>query len=211
MTTKHQYVDKYPISPTSERLIIGTIHPHDHFNFSIPFFYGNKKSLWLILNKAFNGEIGSELTLNGILRFLDKRKISISDTVLECARKNPTALDKDLIPLKLNHALVSQIKNSNIKEVLFTSGFGKNNAFKLFYVDMLKQKITQDIRRNRQVILSKEIFGRPLKLKVLYSPSGSSNVPLSKTEIYLNAKDKYKTSRRPVYDFKVDYYRECFT
>jgi hypothetical protein len=37
ITTTHQYLDKYPISKDSEKLIVGTIHPHDHDNFTIPF------------------------------------------------------------------------------------------------------------------------------------------------------------------------------
>ena len=211
MTTNHQYLDKYAISSDSEKLIVGTIHPHDHNNFIVPFFYGNKLSIWTILNEAFNNEIGQEITLDGILKFLERHRISVSDTIIKCDRKNPTALDKDLIPLTLNTGLVDQIKNSNIKEIFFTSSFQTNNAFKLFYVDILGLKITPDIRKARQTTLDKSIFGRPVKLIVLYSPSGSSNVPLSTSKIYLDNKHKYSKSARPVYDFKVDYYRDNFT
>ena len=211
MTTNHQYLDKYTISADSEKLIVGTIHPHDHTNFIVPFFYGNKLSIWTILNEAFNNEIGQEISLDGILKFLERYKISVSDTVVKCNRKNPTALDKDLIPLTLNHRLIDQIKNSKIKEILFTSGFETNNAFKLFYVDILGLKITPEIRKARQTMLDKSIFDRPVKLTVLYSPSGSSNVPLSTSKIYLDNKHKYTNSTRPVYDFKVDYYRDSFS
>lgn len=210
MITIHQYLDKYPISDDSEKLIVGTIHPHDYFNFKVPFFYGNKLSIWTILNEAFDNEIGREINIEGILKFLERHKISVSDTIIKCDRKNPTALDKDLIPLTLNTGLIDQIKNSNIKEILFTSGFQTNNAFKLFYVDILGLKITPEIRQNRQTILDKSIFGRQIKLTVLYSPSGSSNVPLSTSKIYLAQKHKYSKSTRPVYDFKIDYYRENF-
>lgn len=211
MTTTHQYLDKYPISADSEKLIVGTIHPHDHNNFTIPFFYGNVTSIWTLLSEAFPNDLQQPLTLEGILTFLKTKKISISDTIRKCDRKNPTALDKDLIPIELNEQIVEHIRNSKITEILFTSGFGKNNAFKLFYVDILGQKITQDIKNNRQVTLDKQLFDRPLKLTVLYSPSGSSNVPLSTSKIYLENKDKYEKSTRPVYDFKVDYYRDNFS
>ena len=211
MTTDHQYLDRNPISADSEKLIVGTIHPHDHPNFKVQFFYGNKLSIWTILNEAFDKEIGKEINLDGILEFLKRHKISVSDTIIKCNRKNSTALDKDLIPLTLNTKLVDQIKNSNIKEIFFTSGFQKNNAFKLFYVDILGLKITPEIRKARQTTLDKSIFGRPVKLIVLYSPSGSSNVPLSTSKIYLDNKHKYLKSARPVYDFKVDYYRDNFT
>jgi len=210
MITIHQYLDKYPISVDSEKLIVGTIHPHDHSSFIIPFFYGNVTSIWTLLSEAFPDDLKQPLTLNGILEFLKSKKISISDTIRKCKRKNPTALDKDLIPIELNTQIKDDIKKSKISEILFTSGFGKNNAFKLFYVDILGQKITPEIKKNRQVTLDKELFGRPIKLTVLYSPSGSSNVPLSTSKIYLDNMHKYAKSSRPVYDFKVDYYRENF-
>lgn len=211
MITTHQYLDKYPISADSRKLIVGTIHPHNHHKFILPFFYGNTLSIWTILNEAFNKEIGQEISVDGILKFLKKHKISVSDTIIKCNRKNPTAFDTDLIPITLNHALTDQIKNSKITEIFFTSGFQKNSAFKLFYKDILGLKITPEIRKARQTILDKNIFGRPVKLVILYSPSGSSNIGLSTSKIYLESKHKYAKSARPVYDFKVDYYRQSFT
>jgi G:T/U-mismatch repair DNA glycosylase len=210
MITTHQYLEKYPVSADSEKLIVGTIHPHDHDNFTIPFFYGNVTSIWTLLSEAFPNDLQRPLTLEGILEFLKNKKISVSDTISKCDRKNPTALDKDLIPIELNKQIKDDIRKSKISEILFTSGFGKNNAFKLFYVDILGQKITPEIKSNRQVTLDKKLFDRPIKLTVLYSPSGSSNVPLSTSKIFLENKHKYSKSSRPVYDFKVDYYREIF-
>lgn len=210
MITEHQYLDKYPISKDSEKLIVGTIHPHEYKDFKVPFFYGNVLSIWTILSEAFPNELVKPLTLDGILDFLKIKKISISDTIKKCKRKNPTALDKDLIPIELNDILIEEIRNSKISEILFTSGFGKNNAFRLFYVNILGFKITKEIKEQRGVIVNKEIFGRPVRLTVLYSPSGSSNVGLSKSKVYLENKNKYNKSSRPVYDFKVDYYQEKF-
>jgi G:T/U-mismatch repair DNA glycosylase len=210
ITTTHQYLDKYPISKDSEKLIVGTIHPHDHDNFTIPFFYGNITSLWKILSEVFPDDLKQPLTLESILKFLKTKKISVSDTIRKCNRINLTASDKDLIPIELNNQIIEDIKQSKISEILFTSGFEKNNAFKLFYVDILNQKITADIKEKREVTLDEKYFGRPIKLTVLYSPSGSSNVSLSKSKIYLDNKHKYLKSSRPVYDFKVDYYREKF-
>lgn len=210
MITTHQYLELYPISLDSKKLIIGTIHPHDHENFEIPFFYGNRSSIWKILSEAFPEELHTPITLKGVLDFLNIRKISVSDTIRECKRINLTALDKDLEPMVLNKQIVEEIKASNINEILFTSGFLKNNAFKLFYVDILGQRITEEIRNKRKVILNKEIFGRPVTLKVLYSPSGSSNLGLSKCRLYMETKSMYKDSHRPVYDFKIDYYRQMF-
>lgn len=210
ITTTHQYLDKYPISSDSEKLIVGTIHPHDHENFAIQFFYGNVMSLWTIFSEAFPDDLKQPLTLEGVLKFLKTKSISVSDTIRKCNRRNLSALDKDLIPIELNDQIVEDIKNSKISEILFTSGFGKNNAFKLFYVDILKEKITADIKKNRGLILDKKHFGRPIKLTVLYSPAGTANVGLSKSKLYLDTKHEYATSHRPVYDFKVKYYRDNF-
>ena len=191
-------------------MIVGTIHPHDTDSFKIPFFYGSKLSLWELLDKASGGEIGRPITLDNVLRFLRRHKIAMSDTVRECYRKSSTWADNDLIPIRLNREILDQIRNSAIREVLFMSGFGKNNAFKLFYVDMLGRHITPTIRKEREVLLEPVVFGRQVKLTILYSPSGAANVALAQSAIYRNNKEKYAASPTPVYDFKVNYYREKF-
>jgi len=149
--------------------------------------------------------------LENILAFLESRKISLSDTIRICDRINPTALDEDLVPIELNEGIKVDIINSEISEILFTSGFGKNNAFKLFYENILGLKITAHIREKREVIVDREIFGRPVKLVALYSPSGASNRGISRSKLYLKNVDKYKDSKKPIYDFKVDYYRQMFS
>lgn len=210
MRTTHQYLDKYPIDPRSEKLIVGTIHPHAHEKFVLPFFYGNVSSLWSIFSDAFPDELKKPVTLEGVLQFLQNHRISMSDTILVCDRKKPTALDEDLIPLELNTNIVEQVRRSNINEIFFTSGFGKNGAFRLFYEKILGLKITAQIKQERQLVLDKSIFGRPVKLIILYSPSGASNVGLSQTKLYQESKDRFSKSARPVYDFKVQYYRNMF-
>jgi len=210
LVTQHQYLKHYPIKPDSKLLILGTIHPHDTGSFQIPFFYGNRNSIWNILSDAFPNELPKPITLAGILSFLDHRQIAVSDTIRQCRRINSTALDEDLVPEVLNKEVVEQIRQSDIERILCTSGFARNNAFKLFYEDILGLKITAEIRNARQVMLPPRLFGRPVLITVLYSPSGSSNIALSKNPLYLQNATQYQNSPRPVYDFKVDYYREQF-
>ena len=211
MLTSHQYLEKYPISKNTKLLVLGTIHPHQTEDFLIPFFYGNRNSIWNILSDAFPGELTRPITLDGILSFLEKRQISVSDTIKVCQRIQSSALDKDLIPEILNHELIGQIRQSRIERILCTSGFGKNNAFKIFYEDILGLQLTPDIFNSREVLLPHRIFERPISLSALYSPSGSSNISLSKNVFYLKEKYRYKSSPRPVYDFKVDYYKKHFS
>ncbi len=211
MITTHQYLDKYHISTDCTHLIVGTIHPHNHEDFLTPFFYGNQNSIWKILSDVFPDELGPKITLESILQFLRNRKISVSDTIRECSRKTPTALDEDLVPNELNWSLIDQIKASSVRHILFTSGFGKNNAFKLFYKDMLGLPITARIRQQREVLLDAHILGRPVLLSVLYSPSGAANRSLSRNKKYLAEITKYQNSYRPIYEFKVDQYRQTFT
>jgi G:T/U-mismatch repair DNA glycosylase len=209
METKHKFLDLYPINPDSKKLILGTIHPHFTENFEIPFFYGNKTSIWRILHLAFPNEISAPISLNSVLEFLRNHKIGISDTIVRCNRKNPTALDKDLIPLELNHNLIDEIRNSEIDEIFFTSGFGANNAFRLFYVNILGLKITPEIREKKQVSIE-NLFGRSVKLTILPSPSGSANIWLSKSAEYLMNKARYAAYEKPVKQFKIDLYKEKF-
>lgn len=208
MITSHQYLDLYPINPKSGKLILGTIHPHDHESFRLPFFYGNRMSFWEIIREAFPGELDAPITLKNVLHFLEKYQISISDTIRQCSRITKSALDKDLEPILLNHELVDQIRNSEIREILFTSGFGKNNAFRLFYADILRQKVTGQIKVERETILPASFFGRPVKLTILYSPAGTANIGLSKSALYNSNKHKYSNALHPVKAFKIDYYRE---
>ncbi len=210
MKTTHQYVHQYPILSTSRKLILGTIHPHDVTSFKIPFFYGSRLSIWNILNEAFDKELGDQITLDGVLNFLKVRNIAISDTILSCSRKTPSALDGDLIPEILNFALLEQIRNSKIDEIFFTSGLAKNNAFKLFFVDILKQKITADIKDNKSFLLNISFFGRPIKLTILLSPSGSANGSISKSKEYLQQKDYYQQFCKPVKQFRIDFYKKKF-
>ena len=211
MITYHQYLDKYPIDPDSNKLILGTIHPHNTELFQTQFFYGNTNSIWNILAHAFPTELAFPVTLQSIRSFLTARKIAVSDTIRSCIRVHPNALDKDLLPKRLNFELVEQIKQSKIDHILCTSGFGKNNAFKLFYKDLLGLKITSDIRKEREVMLDSSVFGRPLLITVLYSPSGSSNIALSRIRLYLENQRRYDNYPAPVQAFKVDYYRSQFS
>ena len=188
MITTHHYLEKYPVDPTCKKIIIGTIHPHEVENFELDFFYGNVGSIWNILSDAFPDELAKPVSLAGIKTFLNARKITISDTIRKCKRIKLTALDKDLDPLILNTDLLDQIKNSQINHLIFTSGFGKNNAFKLFYVNLLKQKLSKEVRAQREMILPEKFFGRPLKVSILYSPSGMSNIPISQTAAFQSYK-----------------------
>lgn len=210
MYTVHQYLDLYPPSAESERVVVGTIHPHDTSKFKIPFFYGSKLSLWELLDRASGGEIGQPIRLENVLKFLKRHRIAMSDTVRECRRNGTGWADNDLVPVRLNTELLDQIRDSRIHEVLFMSGFGKNNAFKLFYVDILGRRITPRIREDREITLDSNIFGRPVKLSILYSPSGAANIALAQSKIYQKNKDRHLHSSTPVYDFKVDYYRKKF-
>jgi len=210
MTTTHQYLGQYPINPSSERLIVGTIHPHDHANFKVPFFYGNESSLWKILHVAFPEELADPFNLESILAFLRGRKIAMSDMIRVCERTTPAALDEDLIPTRLNYELVDQIRASTIREILFTSGFGKNAAFKLFYTDVLKRPITSVIRKEKEVVLEPTLFGRPVRLRILYSPSGTANTGLVRSKLYRERIEEFRHLPAPVQAFKVDYYRRIF-
>lgn len=209
--TYHKYLYDYPIDFSSEKLIVGTIHPHNTEDFKIQFFYGLRLSIWKLLQDAFPNEL-VDLSKASIISFLKAKKISVSDTIISCERKHNSALDKDLIPIEFNYKLIEDIKNSKIKEILFTSGFGKNNAFKIFYEKILGEKITSEIKAKREIIINNPKIGRPIKLTILYSPSGTANVGLSKSKIYLEHKSKYEGRKfNPVYQFKKDYYKEKFS
>ena len=209
--TKHLYISKYPINQFSKSLILGTIHPHNDANnisnFKIDFFYGNKNSLWTILSEAKNIRLD---TLNEILKFLAQNKISISDMILECERLNDkVTADKDLQNLVVNQNLKNEILKSDIETIYFTSAFNKNNAAKLFF-DLFELQNQIPINWKNTYEINIDFFGKKIKCVILLSPSGASNIGISKSKIYLDKRKEYIKFKTPVKQFKIDFYKEKF-
>lgn len=209
--TKHLYISKYPINQSSKSLILGTIHPHNDINntsnFKIDFFYGNKNSLWTILSEAKNIRLD---TLNQILDFLSQNEIAVSDMILECERKNnKVTADKDLYNLVLNEELKNEILKSDIETIYFTSAFNKNNAAKLFF-DLFKLQNQIPINWKDTYEININFFCKQIKCVILLSPSGASNIGISKSKIYSDKINEYEKFKTPVKQFKIDFYKEKF-
>lgn len=211
--TKHQFLEKYPIAKNSKKLIVGTIHPEKIDDFKIPFFYGNRATLWNILDEAFPNELKNtdeEFTLQSIQDFLIKNNISVTDIIMECYRIKDSAQDEHLIDIVINLDLKQQIQDSCIEDIYFTSGFGKNAAFNLFNKAFLQKRLTKDEKKNRMFTEDK-VFERPITYHILFSPSGSSNIGISKSKLFLENKHLYKDFQKPVKHFKIDYYKNKFS
>jgi hypothetical protein len=136
--------------------------------------------------------------------------MAVSDTIITCRRVNPGALDDDLEPIELNHALIQQIRNSAIDRIYFTSGFGRNNAFRLFYRDILGRRIPAEMRKTREMVTDPAIFGRPVRLSVLYSPSGNANRGIARGGNFQRQRHLYSHYPDPVQQFKINDYRAKF-
>ncbi|WP_426791767.1 hypothetical protein [Sphingobacterium sp. WOUb80] len=204
--TSHQFIKTNPIKKTDERLILGTIHPHDVSSFKLPFFYGNRNSIWNIFRDVFPEDLPEMYSVEDIQKLLSNKNIAVSDTILQCERLSNSALDKDLRPIRLNLDLIEDIKKSAISRIYCTSGFGKNNAFRLFYDGILGLKLTRDIKQEKSVVLPVGIFGREIIVSLLPSPSGAANISLSKSVGYKSSSFFNSQSTRPVYDYKVSLY-----
>lgn len=210
----HLFIEKYPLNPKHKRLVLGTIHPLREERFLTPFFYGNRNSIWGILRDAFpayfKAESQEEITLEEILEFLERGEISMSDTVLSCDRTGDSAQDSALTNIELNIGLVAQIKNSTINQIFFTSSFGKNSAFRLFYEGILKKKISADMKTKRDFV-DEETFGRPVRYTLLLSPSGSAMRSIVRSKEYREVQESYKNQKSPVKQFRIDCYRKAFS
>lgn len=206
LITEHRYIAQYPIDRSAKKLILGTIHPHFVDQFEMDFFYGNELSIWKILNKAFPHELSSPRDIRDVKHFLATRQIAISDTILTCERLNPTALDEDLRVLHYHdEALLSAIKESAIAEILCTSGFDANNAFRIFYTKILKLRLTNTIKRDKYADLPVSIFGRNVSIRAVYSPSSSANRGIGKSKGYKAVKHLMSTDA-----YRIELYKEYF-
>ena len=191
LITNHKFLAKYPIDRTATKLLLGTIHPHFHEHFEMQFFYGNELTLWKIFQKAFPDDLKHPGNVNCVLSFLKNKKLAVSDTILQCERINPTALDKDLKIKKYNDFdLLETIENSNIQEILCTSGFGKNNAFKIFYNEILKLPLSKKIRDSREATIEFKNSKKQVKIKALYSPSRRANMGIGGSKGYKAVKNQ---------------------
>lgn len=207
ITSTHNYIDKNQVKDSDTALILGTIHPHRTDDFKIDFFYGNKNSLWNILGQAFPAlEFNS---LEKIQTTLSNSNIWISDMIRTCERENEKITqDRLLKDIAVNkNQIESGIKNSKIDTIFFTSGFGKNNAAKLF-CDTFKIQVQN--KKDRVFDIDERIFDRKIKGIILFSPSGQANVGIKKNKIFMENEFKYKNHKTPVNQFRIDSYREAF-
>jgi hypothetical protein len=226
-TTTHQFIKDSPCKPKDEYMILGTIHPHKVDEFEIPFFYGNKNSLWKILSAAFPNNkypkikfnIGNEVEkVKNINETLGTYNIFITDTLKTCERPDiKTTNDKDLIITEKDYnktQIEEALKNSEIDTIFFTSAFGKNNAAKLF-IDMFGIKESSiRVSDNEFTFTIPEIAEKEIRGIVLFSPSNVACIGISKSQEYLAVKDKYTNgihkSNTPVKKFRIDFYEEKF-
>lgn len=209
ITTIHSFIDLYLITKESTKLILGTIHPHQIELFQIDFFYGNVGSLWRILTEAFP-QLKFE-NREQIIQILKKYNIAITDIISQCDRENINITrDSELFNIVLNRDLIlNGLKSSKIDTIYFTSGFGKNNAAKLF-LQTFKIKIDFNFL-TREFIIPAQYFGREIKCIVLYSPSGEANRGISNSKLYLNRKAEFLKFQHPVAEFKKRFYQEKFS
>ena len=205
--TYHKYVKQVTVKKTDTALILGTIHPHETDKFLIDFFYGNRNSIWNILDLVFpeTGFKSKEM----ILKNLSKNKVWISDIILSCERQNERITQDSLLQnIEPNTDQIQDgIENSKINEIFFTSGFGKNNTAKLFCDTF---SIIANLNENRTFEIPEQKFGRRIQGIVLFSPSGQANIGISNNQKYLTQKKYYKKFEKPIKEFKVDCYRKAF-
>lgn len=126
-----------------------------------------------------------------------------------CERENEKITqDRLLKDIAVNkNQIESGIKNSKIDTIFFTSGFGKNNAAKLF-CDTFKIQVQN--KKDRVFDIDERIFDRKIKGIILFSPSGQANVGIKKNKIFMENEFKYKNHKTPVNQFRIDSYREAF-
>jgi len=208
VTTTHNYIDNYPIGQNSNKLIVGTIHPHLVGNFNIDFFYGNVASFWDILSNAFpQRQFGN---LNEIIETLDTYNVAITDIIRQCDRENENVTaDSGLYNIVHNgEQIKAGIQNSKIDTIYFTSRLGVNNAAKLF-VDTFDIIYKFDPLTS-EFIIPPKYFGRQIRCVVLYSPSNMANIGISRAAPYRSNFEHFQEFEHPIKQFKIEFYQNKF-
>jgi len=68
----------------------------------------------------------------------------------------------------------------------------------------MTKEIIEEIKKTREIILDKAIFGRKIIIKIAFSPSNSALRGIARSKQYKEAKGLHS---KTVSDFRVDYYR----
>jgi G:T/U-mismatch repair DNA glycosylase len=207
---EHPWLKKYPILPENKYLIIGT-HPPMPYCGRISFYYGNMNEFWRFLDAVYPGK---ELYNAGcpevekIIRFLDFKNISITDMV-ESTNGDPFSTDEEMKVVSLNNSLFEQLMNGNIETIYFTSAGGRNSALSLFRKwskhNKLKELKIPDHKIWRDKGLNVKLFGRKIKLEVLFSPSPSARRSSNKIVEFQKFKSNNPSSSFD--DFRIDWYK----
>lgn len=174
---KHPYLEIHPLTKAYKYLVIGTMPPARELppgtickkekkrqrNFKIDYYYGNVASFWKLMNQLYPSVKFD--TIADIQKWQGEYSIGITDTVIQCRRKDPCSYkDSDLIIdwTDYNHQLKKYIltHKNYIEKLIFTSGENCNNALTNF------KKIMGD---QFQIIANKVVSDLP-------SPSGGSNI-----------------------------------
>jgi len=210
VTTVHQYIDMYPVRHTDTKMIVGTIHPHLHNEFLIPFFYGNVGSFWRILNNAFPRH--DLINLENITTMLEDNNVWITDIIRQCDRETEMITQDSLLyNIIYNEDQIRDgLLNSQIDTIYFTSRFSRNNAAKLFtQVFGIDYNVTFNPETS-EFVIPENVFGREIRCVVLYSPSNDANRGIVRSHAYLNNQHLYVHHPTPVMQFKIDFYRDKF-
>lgn len=203
VTTKHEYIEKYPIRQTDNFLILGTIHPHRTECFRVKFFYGNENTLWNIIGEACGTTLKD---VEQIVTFLGDNNVAISDMVVSCERKDEyITSDADIKPTELNRALKEEILHSEIETIFFTSAFDTNNAATLFFEEFNLKRPT-NWRDDRDFKI--DFYGKSIRCVILFSPSGQANRGIAGSKIYKAKKEQ--NNKLTVTEFRIDFYHEKF-
>ena len=196
---------------SQKHLIIGTFHAPLTYPPIINFYYGSTCSIWQILHDSFPAIDLDPFSVKSVETFLNRNSISVTDTIRKCTRRKPdSALDEDLIPTLYNTELKEQILHSKIKNLYFTSGFGKNGAFKNFYINVLLEKWMEGrFRINKQFDV--KINDRLYTCHILLSPSGAANKSIGRIQEYKATKHLYDSlAFPPTYAFRISKYQQIF-
>jgi G:T/U-mismatch repair DNA glycosylase len=197
------------VKPDDRVVILGTLHPENTERFTVPFFYGNRNTLWRYLSRAFPDELNEPDRLECILRFLRINRLAVSDVLRGGERRHSRSGDGDLVRPEYNFDLIRELNMSKIHTVLCMSGNHPKGAFGIFTKKLLGIEIDKpgtDLLAG--IELHTPAIDHPLLVKVLPSPSGAANAAIAKTPSYKAW--KAENSYRSIDEYRVEIYREHF-
>jgi len=163
----------------AEILVLGTFPTHkSNYENTFRFFYAGKANkFWSLFATTFGIEFRQHSGEGAVLerkRWLNEKRIGISDMISSCYRKGNSSRDKQLFPVAINDIVSILRKHKSISRLVLTSRTIPHGALGILQINLIQNAFevpTMKISSDKVLEGNLHFENRTIEILVPYSPS----------------------------------------